>query len=228
MGVEDKTEWESLGAVEVPYLVPPMLPPDYVSSGSDLGASRGILEGVPPLLDQIPVSTLDTPIEVGVWTGVRLGSLAAIIRLLSGVEGLRLSPLTRKRLLRMLPKSKLRVARRVRKKLHYKTKQKRRRDWKRKNSKRVWEETVARASSSPEGAWRFHKDVLGPTRWGITEEEWCRDIWPELGEGLYEFRLPPRKGRVTINNILIVDRYNPKVVLFDGTEYHLRSMGYIL
>jgi hypothetical protein len=62
----------------------------------------------------------------------------------------------------------------------------------------------------------------------LTEEEWNREVEPRIGrENVPVVFLVDREKPVSLGNILVRDS-DSRSLLFDGTEYLMRKLGYIL
>lgn len=117
------------------------------------------------------------------------------------------------------------------KKLHWKTKRKRKRDYYRDVTRyRRLELRGELLSAGSEGWWKYlttmwHRKKVEVT---MTFEEWDKVIWPLLqGRVPVIHRYQTRKP-IALDNVYITESDDHKNVLFDGKEHSLRQMGYML
>ena len=113
------------------------------------------------------------------------------------------------------------------KKLHWKTKRKKRREYYHSvmKVKRISKNAVL--LSTPEGWWEYLT-----TSWkrkkipvDMTEEEWLEVVWPTLKGRVPLFARYDTNRGIALDNIYVRDNRNLKV-LFDGKEHLLKTLGY--
>lgn len=117
------------------------------------------------------------------------------------------------------------------KKLHWKTKRKRRREYYRDVTRyRRLELRGELLSAGSEGWWKYLTTMWHRHKVEVemTYDQWNEHIWPQLGGKVPVINRYQTRKPITLDNVYVTESDNPKNVLFDGKEYSLRAAGYIL
>lgn len=115
--------------------------------------------------------------------------------------------------------------------LHWKTKAAKRRKYYAMIGAPKRKERLAEMISTPEGWFDYltqQDKTRGRNLFKITREEWNEHVAPELKGRLPIIRRYNTRKPVTLENCYIVDQDNPKDVIWEGSEYRMRRLGYIL
>ena len=116
-------------------------------------------------------------------------------------------------------------------KLHWKTKEKRRRETQRKYQATVYQPKVRerKARMLKEEGWYpvlVEQWKAGKIEYDLSREEWNEIVAPKVGDSLPNIRRYDPGKPVSIDNIWVVSTKG--TVLFDGKEHKLKELGYML
>lgn len=117
------------------------------------------------------------------------------------------------------------------KKLHWKTKRKRKRDYYRDVVKyRRLEVRGELLSSGSEGWWKYLTQMWQRKKVEVemTYDEWNEHIWSQLDGRVPVINRYQTRKPISLGNVYVTESGNHKNVLFDGKEHLLREMGCIL
>lgn len=117
------------------------------------------------------------------------------------------------------------------KKMHWKTKRRKQREYYQNVVKyRRLEVRGELLESGAEGWWEYLTTMWRRKKVPVemTEQEWTETVWPALkGAVPIIRRYQPRKA-ISLENIYVTASGNERDVLFDGKEWRLKEEGYIL
>lgn len=114
-------------------------------------------------------------------------------------------------------------------KVHYQTRRKRQREYYHNTTKPKRTIQKAELLTTPEGWWEYlttsWKRKKVPVE--MTKEEWLEVVWPILDGRLFVVRRYNVNGPISLENIYLQES-GTTTTLFDGTEWKLQQLGYIL
>ena len=126
---------------------------------------------------------------------------------------------------------KVKGAQLKKKKVHWKTAQRKRREYYQSTAKhrRIIKKGEL-LSTGAEGWWEHIRGHWYQKGYAVelTKEEWTEIIWPALGGRIPVFRRYNTNAPISLENIYIVESGTQKTVLFDGKEHKMRELGLIL
>jgi hypothetical protein len=140
------------------------------------------------------------------------------------VEGLKQN----KKLARVV-KSHEGVGRVPKPKQHYMTRRKKMRDYYHQNAKARRTQEKAELLTTPEGWWVYMSRQWNKKKVAVemSEQDWLEILWPAIGGQLFVVNRYDVSEPIALQNIYIEDS-NTRKILWDGKEWQMRQLGYIV